>query len=150
MGDVSMKGLLLFIISMIFITFFGGVQAADRVWEDGSVWSITYAKTKPGKFNAYMEDLNNVWRVFTEREMRDGDILSYRVLQVSTPRDGEPNVMFLVEYKNWAAFDKGVEYFDKLAAEIMGSPEQSDAASIDREALRTLRGGLTAQEVEFK
>ena len=97
-----------------------------------------------------MEDLNNVWRVFTEREMQDGDILSYRVLQVATPRDDEPNVMFLVEYKNWAAFDKGVEYFAKLSKEIMGSTEESDAASIDRAALRTLRGGLTAQEVKFK
>jgi hypothetical protein len=43
-----------------------------------------------------------------------------------------------------------VEYFDKISAEIMGSTEQSDAASIDREALRTLRGGLNAQEVVFK
>ena len=140
----------IFMVTFIILLFSVGAQAADRIWEDGSVWSITYAKTKPGPFNAYMEDLNNVWRVFTEREMQDGDILSYRVLQVGTPRDGEPNVMFLVEYKNWAAFDKGVEYFDKLSKEIMGSTEESDAASIDREALRTLRGGLTAQEVKFK
>jgi hypothetical protein len=150
MGDISMKRLTLLVITLFSLGLAGSVQAADRVWEDGSVWSITYAQTKPGQFNAYMEDLNKVWRVFTEREMQDGDILSYRVLQVPTPRDGEPNVMFLVEYRNWAAFDKGVEYFDKLSAEIMGSTEKSDAASIDREALRTLRGGLTAQEVKFK
>jgi len=145
-----MKGFLLCIFSMISISFFGGAFAADRVWEDGSVWSITFAETKPGQFNAYMDDLSKVWRAFVEREKQDGDILSYRVLQVATPRDGEPNVMFLVEYKNWAAFDKGVEYFDKLSEEIMGSTEQSNVASIDREALRTLRGGLTAQEVSFK
>lgn len=145
-----MKKLAIIIFSLFSLTLAASVLAADRVWEDGSVWAIQYAKTKPGKFNAYMEDLNKVWRAFTEREMQDGDVLSYRVLQVPAPRDGEPNVIFLVEYKNWAAFDKGVEYFDKLSEEIMGSIEQSDAASIDREALRTLRGGLTAQEVKFK
>lgn len=127
-----------------------GAQAADRVWEDGSVWSIQYAQTKPGQFDAYMEDLSKVWRAFVEREKQDGDILSYRVLQIAAPRDSEPNVMFLVEYKNWAAFDKGTEYFDKLAKEILGSVENSNSASIDREALRTLRGSINAQEVVFK
>ena len=150
MGDTYMKGFLIFFVSIFSMMFLGSLQAADRVWEDGSVWSITYAETKPGQFNAYMDDLSKVWRTFVEREKQDGDVLSYRVLSVSSPRDGEPNVMFLVEYKNWAAFDKGVEYFDKISAEIMGSTEQSDAASIDREALRTLRGGLNAQEVVFK
>ncbi len=145
-----MKKFTIIIIALIFLAVAGGIQAADRVWEDGSVWAISYAKTKPGKFNAYMEDLNKVWRVFTEREMQDGYVLSYRVLQIPAPRDGEPNVMFLVEYKNWAAFDRGSEYFDKITEEIMGSTEQSEAANIDREALRTLRGSLGAQEVVFK
>jgi len=120
------------------------------VWDDGSVWAIGYAETKPGKFNDYMSDLNNVWRVFTEREMEDGDILSYHVLQVPVPRDGEPDVIFLIEYKNWAAFDKGTEYFENLSEEIMGSVEMAEVANVDREALRTLRGGLTAQEVKFR
>ncbi|MFQ5634496.1 MAG: hypothetical protein ACE5G3_04095 [Gammaproteobacteria bacterium] len=97
-----------------------------------------------------MSDLNKVWRAFTEREMEDGDVLSYRVLQVPFARDGEPDVIFLVEYKNWAAFDKGVEYFDKLSKEIMGSPAMAESASVDREALRELRGSLAAQEVVFR
>jgi hypothetical protein len=147
---VEMKNMSLIAVFLIFMVLAGGVQAADRVWEDGSVWSIQYAETKPGQFDAYMEDLSKVWRAFVEREKQDGDILSYHVLQVPVPRDGEPNVMFLIEYKNWAAFDKGTDYFDKLAKEIMGSKEQANAANIDREALRTLRGGMNAQEVIFK
>jgi len=128
----------------------GGVQAGERVWDDGSVWAIGYAETRPGKFNDYMSDLNDVWRVFTEREMKDGDILSYHVLQVPVARDGEPDVIFLVEYKNWAAFDKGTEYFENLSEEIMGSISMAETANVDREALRTLRGGLMAQEVKFR
>lgn len=132
---------------LVFLALAGGVQAADREWDDGSVWSISYAETKPGKFNDYMSDLNKVWRAFVEAEAKDGDILSWHVLQVPTPADGAPNVIFLIEYKNWAAFDKGTDYFDKLSEKIFGSADMANSASIDREALRTLRGGLTAQEV---
>ena len=128
----------------------GGAQAAERNWDYGSVWSISYAETKPGKFNDYMNDLNNVWREFIEAEKADGDILSYHVLQTSFARDGEPDVIFLVEYKNYAAFDKGVEYFEKLADKILGSAENANTASIDREALRTLRGGTVAQEIKLR
>ena len=56
--------------------------------------------------------------------MKDGDLLSFRVLQLPFARDGEPNVMFLVEYKNWAAFDKGCDkelaYFQTLHAAYKG------------------------------
>ncbi len=141
------KWLLSILLLMVIV---GGAQAAEREWDDGSVWSITYAETKPGKFNDYMSDLNKVWRAFIEAEAKDGDILSWHVLQVPTPADGAPNVIFLVEYKNWAAFDKGTDYFDGLAEKILGSAEMANTASIDREALRTLRGGLTAQEVVLR
>ena len=128
----------------------GLAHAAERVWDNGSVWSIQYAETKPGQFDAYIADLKKNWKRYTDREMKDGDVLSYHLLNVASPRDGEPNVIFLVEYKNWAAFDRGIDYFDKLAAEIFGSTERADAASIDREALRSLRGSLIAQEIVFK
>lgn len=117
----------------------GLAHAAERVWDNGSVWSIQYAETKPGPFDACIADLKKHWERHKDREMKDGDVLSYHLLNVASPRDGEPNVIFLVEYKNWAAFDRAIDDFDKLAAEIFGSTERADAASIDREALRSLR-----------
>jgi hypothetical protein len=128
----------------------GSAQSADRNWDYGSVWAISYAETKPGKFNDYMNDLKNVWRKFLEDEKATGDVLSYRVLQAAFTRDGEPDVIFLVEYKNYAAFDKGMEYFEKQAEEIMGSIDDAMQAGIDREAIRTLRGSLVAQEIELR
>ena len=145
---MSITKCMMTILAFLMIT--GGVQAGEREWDDGSVWMISQAQTKPGKFNDYMADLNNVWRKFIEAEKKDGDILSYHVLQVSSPRDGEANVIFLVEYKNWAAFDKGNDYFDKMSKEIMGSTATATTANVDREALRTLRGGLAAQEVVLR
>jgi hypothetical protein len=43
------------------------VQAqSDRVYEDGSVWSISYIKTKPTHFDDYLKNLNDTWRKYQE------------------------------------------------------------------------------------
>jgi hypothetical protein len=56
----------------------------------------------------------------------------------------------MVEYKNWATFDKmDSEYTEKLINKIMGSVEMGAQSNIDRGELRTIRGGITAQEIKF-
>ncbi len=81
----------------------------------------------------------------------DGVLISYKMLNVSFPRDGEPDLILLVEFKDWAAFDVGnAEYFEQLAGKIQGSVEQSQKANIKREDLRALRGSIVAQEITFK
>lgn len=125
-------------------------QDADRVWENGSVWSVSQIETKPGHFNDYIKDLSNVWRRYLDAQKRDGFVLSYKMLNVNFTRDEEPDLILMVEFKNWAAFDQGVEYFEKLATELQGSTKNARVANINREELRNLRGGLVAQEIKFK
>ena len=73
------------------------------------------------------------------------------MIPIAFPRDGEPNLMLMVEFKNWAAFDRGNnEYFDELAEKLPGSVDQATQSNIDREALRDLRGGFVGQEISFK
>jgi len=124
--------------------------SADRVYEKGSVWNISFVRTKPGKYDDYLADLNNVWRRYLEAQMKDGDVLSYKVMNVAGRRKNESNLVLMVEFKNWAAFDRGDEYFDKMAKKLQGSVEKSTQANIDRGALRTLNGNMNLQEVKFK
>ena len=125
--------------------------AADRVYSsNGSVWNVSFVKTKPGKYDDYLADLNNVWRKSIEAQMKDGDILSYKIMNVAAPRRDESNLILMVEFKNWAAFDKSDEYFDALTKKLQGSVAASTQANIDRGELRTLNGSTNLQEVKFK
>ena len=127
------------------------VQAqSDRVYERGSVWGITYVETKPGHFDDYLTDLSKVWKKFLDAQIKDGLILSYKMLNIASVRDNEPNLILMVEFKNWATFDTPNEYYDKLTEKIMGSLEKADQSNIDRGELRTLRGDVTATELLFK
>lgn len=126
-------------------------NAADRVYTDGgSVWTVSFIETKPGHFDDYIENLGQIWKRYLDAQKKDGHVLSYKMIPISFPRDGEPNLMLMVEFKNWAAFDLGNDYFDKLAERLQGGVDQATQSNIAREELRELRGGFVGQEIHFK
>src|SRR5215203_2299481 len=86
----------------------GAVQAqtAERVYDNGPVWVISYIETKTGMFDDYMAYLATKWRETNEADKQAGVVLDYKVLSVDQPRDGEADVILMIQYKNMAAFDR--------------------------------------------
>jgi hypothetical protein len=124
-------------------------QNAPRVYENGPVWSISYIATKPGKFDDYMAYLNTSWKQSNELRKKAGDVLSYKILSNAAPADGGPDLILMIEFKNMAVLDRTQAEIDKQAAEVFGSVAKANQGQIDREALRTQRGGLLARELVF-
>ncbi len=124
-------------------------QDHTRNWENGAVVVVTEVDTHDGMFNAYINDLNNVWRRFMEQQKADGYVLGYGMYSNVSAREGEPDLYLTTTYANWAAFDTGNEYFERISTEIMGSLEDMRNASLDRSKLRTIMSTMTLQEVKF-
>lgn len=124
-------------------------QDNTRGWEQGHVVQVTEVHIKDGMFNAYINDLNNVWRKFLEAQQEDGDVIEYGMYANANPRKGEPDLYLTVTYKNWAAFDRGVEYFEELGTKVLGSAEEMREANVDRGELRTIGSTYTLQEITF-
>jgi len=139
---------LICLVVMISVPAFA--QDHTRGWENGPVMVVSEVHTKPGMFNAYINDLNNVWRKFQEAQKADGYVLDYGVFVNPSPREGEPDLFLTVTYANWAAFDVGTEYFEKQSEKLMGSLEDMRDATINRAELRTLGGSMTLQQITFK
>lgn len=146
----GMIALVLLSLSVSMVTQPAQAQSSDRIWEEKGVWVISFIETKPGHFNDYVRDLSNVWRKYLEAQKEDKLVNSYKMLNVSFARDNEPDLILLVEYKDWAAFDSGADYFEELASRLQGSMQQVQQASINREELRALRGSIVAQEIVFR
>ena len=51
-------------------------QDNERVYKEGSVWSISYIKTKPGQFDTYLKNLNETWKLYQEQYIKDGKTIS--------------------------------------------------------------------------
>ncbi len=101
-------------------------------------------------FNSYLKNLSQVWRRFLEEQKKTGDVVSYKMLNVQNTRDGEPDLILMVEFKNMAVFDRGVAWFEEMAAKIMGSLEDMQSDNIDRQKLRTIRSSVLTREIHFK
>ena len=118
--------------------------------DQGTVWVATTVETKPNMLNAYMKNLSQVWRAFMEKQMETGDVVSYKMFQVTNPREGEADLVLMTEFKNMAVFDRGIEFFEKQAAEVMGSMEEMQTDNIAREEMRTIKSTVMLRELHFR
>lgn len=125
-------------------------QDNSRNWEYGNVIATSAVHLEPGSLNAYINDLKGLWRVFIEQQIKDGNAISYRIIQNSYPRDGEPDLILITEHPNWAAFDLSNEYFENLTKKLQGSLDNARNANIERGKLRRLGGNSVYQEIKFK
>ena len=134
----------------VFGSFSANAQDHTRNWENGYVVQVSEVHIKDGMFNAYINDLNAGWRKFLEAQKEDGDVIRYGMYAAANAREGEPDLILTVTYKNWAAFDRGVEYFEELGERIFGSTDNMRTENVNRGELRTLGSSYTLQEIKFK
>jgi hypothetical protein len=125
-------------------------QDHTRNWDNGNIVSVTEVHIKPGMFNAYINDLNGLWRKFNDEQMKDGNMVTYSMFSNVSPREGEPELFLTITYPNWAAFDLGEEYFNKIRDKVIGSADDMRNAGIKRAELRTIGSQYNLQEVKFR
>jgi hypothetical protein len=125
-------------------------QAAERTYENGPVWQISYIETKPGMSDEYLAYVNGPYRALQQAAMKRGDVIGFHTLQVDSPRDHEPDIILIIEFKNMGALDRSLGELDKDTVAVFGSTPKSNQAAVKREDIRILRGGLSARELVAK
>jgi hypothetical protein len=110
---------------------------------------VSLVETKPGMFDDYMAYLSSKWRELNEADKRAGIVLDYKVLAINDPRDHEPDVILMIEYKNMASYDRPLAEAEATSAKVFGSVVKSNQAFASRDTMRTNRGGFSARELKF-
>ena len=124
-------------------------QAVERVYDQGTVWRVSAVEVKPGMFNTYMKYLANNWRAIQEAGIKRGEVVSYKVMRVDAPRDHEPDLYLLVEYRNMAVFDASMKDTDAQTAAAFGSLAKAQEMAVTRETMRTAHGQTLLRELKF-
>jgi len=81
---------------------------------------------------------------------KQGLIVSERMLSGFAVGREDWDLMLMVEYKNWAAFDGLSDKFDALALRVVGSEEKQVQMMVKRTEVREIVGQKTLQELTFK
>jgi hypothetical protein len=124
--------------------------AQDKPYNEGTVWSVSFIKVKPGMFDVYMRDLAVQRKKLMDEAKKQGLIVSERMLVGTAAGRDDWNLMLMVEYKNWAAFDGLSDKFDALALKVVGSEEKQLQMMVKRTEVREIVGEKTLQEITFK
>ena len=124
-------------------------QVVERVWDNGSVWTIGLVDVKPGQANAYMKYLRDTAVPRVEYLRRKGDLLSYKVLAVQNARKDEPDILIMQEFKNMGFFDRGPAYLEELSRQTAGSLEAREGQLAQGRQLADPMGSMMAREIRF-
>src|ERR1039457_5225647 len=101
---------------MLFVVLFTATTttfAQDRGYKHGSVWSVGFIKTGPNMSMDYIKSLKTTWKAVADEAVKQGLILSYKILEGTAANPDDWNIMLMQEYKNMAAFDGNEDKWDR-------------------------------------
>jgi hypothetical protein len=130
--------------------FTGTAAAQDKPWKDGTVWSVTFVKTKAGMGDIYLRDLATNWKKTMDAAQKEGLIVSYKVLAGSSMGRDDWDLMLMIESKNWASFDNATPKWDAITAKVIGPEDKQQQMMVKRTDVREILGDKNLQEVVFK
>ena len=75
-------------------------QAQDKPCMQGTVWSVSMIRVKPGMFDVYMNELLPIRKKMIEEAKKQGLVVSSRILAGSATGRDDFDLMILEEYMN--------------------------------------------------
>jgi hypothetical protein len=119
----------------------------NRPYRNGTVWSIGFIRMKPGMETAYLSYIAGDWKREQEALKKDGQIVSYKILQTEAHSSSEWNLMLMTEYKDLATYEKSLDKADALLQTLVGDDEKQRQGYRDRLAIREVTAERLAREI---
>src|SRR2546423_3151685 len=107
-------------------------------YNEGPVWTLTMIKTKAGLSDEYFKQITGTVKPVYEEEKKQKLILDYKILTGDAADPHDFNILILVEYPNWAAFDGLRDKMDPVVDKVMGTQEQQRDLAVKRLDIREI------------
>jgi hypothetical protein len=124
--------------------------AQEKPWTEGTVWSISMIRVKPGMFDVYMREVLPMRKKINEEAKKQGLLVSSHVFSGNANGRDDFDVMFLDEYKNWAAFDGMTAKYDAIMRNVVGPEDKQVQVMTKRTEVREILGDKVMQEMVIK
>jgi len=142
----TMKIMLLAMVLFIGTSAF----AQNRLYTEGSVWNVSLIKTIPGMGQDYLNNLKTTWKAVHDEALKQGLILSYKILDGEAANPQDFDILLLVEYKNLASMEGQEDKWDALYKKTIGDEATMKQLRESRVSMRTIYGGKLMREIVYK
>src|ERR1051325_441605 len=123
------------------------VAQVNRPYRNGTVWSIGFIRMKPGMDTAYLNYVAGDWKREQDALKKDGQIISYKILQTEAHGSTDFNLMLMTEYKDLATYEKNLEKADALLQTVIGNDEKQRQGYRERLEIREVLADRLAREI---
>jgi hypothetical protein len=139
-------------VIMMIVALTAGVRgfAQDKAYQDGSVWAVSLIKTEANMGDEYLKSLKNNWIAVHEEALKQGLILSYKVLAGAASNPDDFDIMLLVEYKNMASMEGNDDKWEAISKKVIGDNNAMQQLNQTRVNMRTIYGEKLLREELFK
>lgn len=144
-----MKKITLIAFALSLASIFHLKAQIGTTYDEGHVTQLTYLKVEYGHFDEYVKWLNSTWKPYMQALKKAELIVDYKVFSMRPKSLDEPNVMFMITYKNMAGLDRAAEE-EALAMKMIGSVEEQDEARTKRNEYRKRLGTELIRELILK
>ncbi len=124
--------------------------AQETSYKPGSVWTASRIHVLPGQFDNYMDWLAGDWKRMREFAKKEGVELNYHILSVNNARKDEPNLILLIESKDYLPTAQQEAFNKKLNAYLASDDRKQGAAGAARGTMREQWGSIEYQELILK
>ena len=121
-----------------------------RQYTDGPVIELDYIQVEYGHFEEYVDWLNSTWKPTMEAMKKAGLIIDYKVVRAKPKTPDQPNIIFMITFKDGAAaLDTRVEQ-EEVAKKVIGSTDVQNKARVGRNLYRKVLGIEYVRELILK
>lgn len=145
-----MKARILFVIVLLVVVFSTGSIAQDRTFKDGSAWTVSFIQVKNNMGQDYLNSLKTTWKSVQDEAIKQGLILSYKILEGTASNPDDWQIMLMVEYKNLASMEGNEDKWDAIQKKVVGSEADQKKLQEIRVNMRTMYGTKLMREVVYK
>jgi hypothetical protein len=138
------------LISTLALSISSITLAQESSYTYGTVWEAHGIRVLPGQFENYMDHLAAGWKDVYEYAKKEGYVVDYHVLASNHARVGEPDLILVIEYKDYV---KTAEYeaFQKKIDEMLSTNERkADKEYGERESMRETLSSYQYHELNLK
>lgn len=124
--------------------------AQEPSYTYGSVWEAHGIKVMPGQFENYMDHLSSSWKNTNEMAKREGYIIDYHVLSATHSREGEADLILVVEFKDYITTAQREAFWKKMQKEMSTNDRKSEKEFGERTVMRETLSSSQYQELDLK
>lgn len=145
-----MKTTMKIMLVAVVLLFASHTFGQTKLYKDGSVWGVSFIKTNSGMGVDYLNNLKTTWKATEDEAIKEGLILSYKILDGESANPEDWNIMLLVEYKNLASMEGNDDKWEAISKKVVGDDAAMKQLRDSRVSQRTIYGTKLLREVVYK